>query len=665
MSNSKDTINVDRKKLGMGQLFSELHPILSPSNDMDAEETVELLCMQSRRTRRKFAARINEGIECITSDQTIDVGDYINDDIRELAKFPVGSDGLMRLMPFVEWLQALHRENSLAIDRSRYSVNDAASHMERATGEFVRSCFENLMWHGVTFVKEGDSLILNLRERLWGKASLIFPAVETKFIGTFPMMGVFFWMDAGYEGGRFAFTFLIDVEFGDEELDRRAMQDRNWVRLSFTCDCPTMTVDGFDYGQYLTDFGYCGHRFIESWCGEVLNKEAMLGATSLSEQEKELLPLAKILLLSYQLADMEKGMQIERTVEGNLSQKVLEILDNRYGFSCFKSLFDETGQEALYKLLDQAIEAWGASDDFGETNKLVWQFARLLRSREREDGMRLFYDRLIDRMLSCSAAFQGASRIYGSYAEAENKMREIIEPKLLAEGFTGTYPHYRRRKGKQGQYISVNTYDMSNRTVNGVMSYFFSLSAAVKQLEKHGKRKDARYLAGGIPFEQSTAGDCAAAYCRGVKYAELGGLADGMKACIHVDVFEGISENEVEREKDTASELVKCVDVAIGGMKNKTMPRWYKKLRRKSLMPQLSEMTLDDMIVRYLPFGAYVSVLLLVAYLVCDRFFTITDYVPLLTGSVAVVLSVLTGLIFTLICAGGNMRRLKKRIWKY
>lgn len=663
VSSTNNTTGVDRKKLGMAQLFSELHPLLSPMNDMDAEETVELLCLQPRRTRRKFAEKINEGIDRITADRTVDVEEYINDDIRELAKYPVTSDGMPRLLSFIDWIQTLHRENSFAIDRSHYSVNDAASHMERATGDFVKSCFSNLMWHGVSFVREGDTITLNLRERLWGKAGLVFPDVQTKFIGTFPIVGIFFWMDAEYRDGKFLFTFLIDVEFGDEDLDLRAMQDRNWVKLSFECGCPYMIFEGFDYGKYLSDFGYCGHRFVDAWCGEVLNKEAMLGERSLTQKEVELLPIAKIMLIAYQLADIDSGREIEHQVEGNLSQKVLETLDNRYGFEKIKTLFKDSRQEELCDMLEKAIEAWSESDDFGETNRQVWSFARLLKEKEREDSVRLLYQNIVKLMCECTAEFSGVSKIYGTYTYAEDKMREIIEPKLLSEGFTGQYPHYRRRQGSKGEYISVNTYDMSNRTVNGVMTYFFSLSSAVKKLERRGRRKDAEYFAGGIPFDETTADDCYSVFSKDTKYAELGGMYDNERAAIHVDVFEGVSDDE--KETDTAQILNRFADVAFDGMKGKKMPRWYKKKRRKSAVKLTPETTIDDMIVKFLPFGLYLSILLMGAYVVCGRFFTITDYISRLTGAVAVVISLLAGLVFTLLCSVIKMLSLKKRIWRY
>lgn len=663
MSGKEQTMRIDRKKLGMAQFFSEMHPILSPANELDAEETVELLCMQTRRTRRKFADRINEAIARMMSDKTIDVSDYITDDIRELAKYPVSSDGLVRLTPFMQWLQELHRENSLAIDRSRYTLSDAASHMDRATADFVRTRFENLMWHGVSFTREGDDIMMNLRERLWGKASVVFPGVRTAFEGTFPLMGSLFWMDGEYADGAFRFTFLVDVEFGDEEMNRRIMQNRNWVRLTFACDCPRMTPDCFDYGRCLTDFGFRGHAFIEGWCGEVLNKESMLGETSLSAEEKELLPLAKLLLMAYQMADYEEETLSERSIDPTLSQKVLDVLNNRYGFGRFKELFAKSGQEELYALLEQAIEAWGESDDFDETNKLVWRFARALREREREDGMRVFYREVIGRMRECTASFEGVSRLYGSYVEAQKTMREHIEPLLRGAGFAGDYPHYRRRKGRRGEYLSIITGDVGSRTVNGVMAYDFSLAAAVKKLKKTGHGKKAAYSAADVPFEESAAPECDGVYDRGTRYALLGGPIDGITARVHVDIFDGLSETEPE--EDTPQLLVPLVDVALRGMKGKAMPRWYRKLRRRTGALTAHSLTLEEHIIRYLPLGVYLAVLLMGAYIVCGRFMTVTDYLPWLTGPAAVVLSLLVGALGAWLCAAVSMRRMKRRIWRF
>ena len=131
------TVNyyIDRKRMGIAEIFSEMHPIFSPSNDMNAKETVRLMCEQSFRTRAKIAAGINRAIRKLTNDSTVDVADYLNDDIKNLSENPVRADNLNDLLPFMKWLENLHRVNSLSVERSQYSLNDAANHMERAAGE--------------------------------------------------------------------------------------------------------------------------------------------------------------------------------------------------------------------------------------------------------------------------------------------------------------------------------------------------------------------------------------------------------------------------------------------------------------------------------------------------------------------------------------------------
>ena len=133
--------------MGIAEIFSEMHPIFSPSNDMNAKETVRLMCEQSFRTRAKIAAGINRAIRKLTNDSTVDVADYLNDDIKNLSENPVRADNLNDLLPFMKWLENLHRVNSLSVERSQYSLNDAANHMDHATGDFLRSFSVNMMWH--------------------------------------------------------------------------------------------------------------------------------------------------------------------------------------------------------------------------------------------------------------------------------------------------------------------------------------------------------------------------------------------------------------------------------------------------------------------------------------------------------------------------------------
>ena len=150
---------IDRKRMGIAEIFSSMHPIFSSTNDMSAKETVRLMCEQSFRTRSRIASGINRAIRRLTQDSTVDVEEYINDDIRNLAETPVRADNLNELLPFMKWLEELHRQNSLATERSQYSLNDAANHMERAAGEFLRSCSGNMMWQNISITEDTHNCI--------------------------------------------------------------------------------------------------------------------------------------------------------------------------------------------------------------------------------------------------------------------------------------------------------------------------------------------------------------------------------------------------------------------------------------------------------------------------------------------------------------------------
>ena len=649
--------------MGIAEIFSGMHPIFSPSNDMNAKDTVRLMCEQSFRTRAKIASGINRAISRLTQDSTVDVEDYLNDDIKNLSENPVRADNLNDLLPFMKWLEELHRVNSLAVERSQYSLNDAANHMDRAAGELLRSCSSNMMWQNITFIQENGGLLLNLTERFWGKAGLFFPDVETVFEGTFPLVGMLFCVEAEHTDSGFEFSFVVNVEFGTDDMELRTLQNRNWLRLTFKCGSPELRLSLFDYGKYLLDFGKCGHGFIEDWCSEAISKEQSLGNPSMSEKEQELLPLTKILRIAYQIADVFVfGDGDHSPSDVAIPGKILELLGNRYRFSLYEKLFKETGQQDLYDLLAEAVDAWG-EDDMEAISNEMWNFARMLHAKEREDSVREFYDRLIRMMLDCTSEFEGISRLYGTYSEAEKRMRSIIEPKLTENGFTGSYPHYRRRKGKKGEYISVLTSNVNKRTVNGIMTYYFSISAAVKRLERRGKRKSAEYFVSGVPFESTTAEDCAIVYDKHTKYAELGGIFDDESAEINIDIFEGIADENPTA--DTADGLLKYVDVALDAFKGRKMPGWYRKKRRKSSVRYKNEITISCTIMKYLPFGLYIAALVMGSYVVCDRFFDVNQYIPAADERTALVFSLLIGFMLTIVITALRMRSLRKRIWRY
>ncbi len=650
--------HVDRKKIGIEILFASMSPVTSQSNGLTAEETVERLCDQSHSVRVKFAQMINSGIKTITSDPSIDVESYLNEDIKKLAKNPVSPDYMERLLPFFEWLMEIQRQNSLEMDKSRYDLNDVASHMERNAGEFLRT-YANISGQSISFARRGNSIIMQAQERLWGRASLVFPDVDMKFNGTFPLVGFLFWIEAERKNGRYTFSFIVDVEFGTTDNHKRSLQDRNWLKFTFECACPYMEFNALDYGKTLAEAGKCGHGFIDEWSGELVFKESIIGANSLSDKEKELLPMARIFKLAYQLADMKDGTQSAPHNDMRISDKVLDTLENRYKFDHLEKLFKSVGEDDLYNLLNEAMVAWSCSD-FDETSKKIHEFSMLLRDKEKSDSVRPLYKKITQLMRECTAEFDGKSKLFATYPQAAQKMRDIIEPKLTLLGFEGEFPHYRRRRGKQGEYITVLSSDSSEHPVNGKMKYRFELSAAVKKLKVND---NGQYFAADMPFEETTAEDCRSVSMKGVKFAELGGMYDGIAAVMNMDVFEGINlDDEVE---DNAAILNKFADVASDAMKGKKIPRWYRKMRKKSPVKLQHNVTFGNSMLKYMPLGLYLTLLLIVGYLVCDYMFIISNYIPQLTDNIAIAISLAVGMLVVILCSLCKVRSKKKRIWRY
>lgn len=651
---------IDRKKIGIEMLFAFMSPITSQENEMSAEDTVKTLCEQPRKTRAKIAEMINSGIKTLTKNTSIDVKEYLNEDINDLAKYPVTEDTMKRLEPFFEWLMNIQRENALARDYSKYMLNDAASRMDRNTADFLRS-YSDISGQGVTLMRRDDSVIMYTQERFWGRAGLVFPDVDMKFVGSFPIVGFVFWIDTEYhDNNRYTVTFMLDVEFGNTENQKRTLQDRNWVKFTFECSRPYMELNSRDYGKMFADAGKCGHDFIAEWSSELMLKEATIGESSLSDREKELMPAARVLRLAYQLAEIDEGQSPIRRNDARLSDKVLETLENRYKFDFFEKLFKSVGEEELYNLLNDAMVAWSNSD-FDETCKNVWSFARRLKEKEAADTVRPLYKKIIEQMRSCTAEFDGESEIYGSCPQALENVRAALEPDLNSMGFSGEFPHYRRRRGNKGEYISVIMSDLNDFSSNGKMKYRFELAAAVKKLKKQSKGV---YFAAGMPFDETAAEDCRSVSDKNAKYARLGGDYDGSVSITSVELFDGIAELNNNDEEPTF-ELNKFAQAASDAMKGKKIPRWYKKIRRESKIKPQHKLTLGKALLKYLPFGLYLTLMLLLSYFACDYMFTVTDYFPQLTADIAMYISLITGLLVTLICASVKIYSKKKRIWRY
>ena len=68
---------------------------------------------------------------------------------------------------------------------------------------------------------------------------------------------------------------------------------------------------------------------------------------------------------------------------------------------------------------------------------------------------------------------------------------------------------------------------------------------------------------------------------------------------------------------------------------------------------------------KFLPLGMYLTALLMGAYVICNRFFDVSRYVPVTDTRTALVLSLGIGVLFTVLCTVLRMGSLRRHIWKY
>ncbi len=666
-------VYIDRKRVGIEEFFASVSPITSRANEFAPADSVEKLDDQPMRMRMNFAEAVNSALKALFTDKTIDVSNYINDDIFELISYPVTADNLERLAPLFEWLAEIQRLNFLENDRHNYEVNNAASRMDKSAGELLKACSNSRDQIITINMRDGDALAY-LNEKGWGKASLVFPNVSTKFNSSFPIVGKLFCVDAEYlPDGGYSIGFTVDVEFGDETSLKRTLQDRNWVRLQFRCDEPLSELNLMDYGKWIADSGRRGHSFIDKWCEQLLSKDNTVGEQSLSSDEKELLPIACLFKTAYLISDINEEISFDNKKSLGIPDSIMDMVCSSYKQRRTLKLLEEHGETPLRDYLSKACEEWSCSDEDAAVKSLM-DFSAALRNREREGALRKMYAEISDRMMSCTAAFDGNSRLYGNYRQAMDKVGSAAEPQLRSEGFSGDFPHYRRIRGKKCEFISILTTGAWDHSINATMAYKFRISAATKPLDKlprakkGGSAQEPPRLVGGIEFEKTAAEDFRDVWSGGVKFAELGFGSDCTVGTVGVDIFDSDEEIVSDEMKLLIGgcgliSVEDTVKVACDAMRGKKKPRWYRQM--KGSVGNSRRMSFGKLLLKRLPAALYSDLLLTLVYLIASNLIPISDYLPQLTDQFTIVGLLVCCIALTVACCWITIRRRKNRIWWY
>lgn len=144
--------------------------------------------------------------------------------------------------------------------------------------------------------------------------------------------------------------------------------------------------------------------------------------------------------------------------------------------------------------LREAIEAFHQADEIGDTRALRRAQAALFQIFENPalPELHAFYHRLFDGFLQANEAFPPRRE-----AEGTAVCLQFLDVFLQNAGFSGQFPHYRRQRGQQGEYLSLAwSLDLLQETPTALLH----VVGGTAQLERDSL--------GPIPFAQSNAFDC-------------------------------------------------------------------------------------------------------------------------------------------------------------
>lgn len=144
--------------------------------------------------------------------------------------------------------------------------------------------------------------------------------------------------------------------------------------------------------------------------------------------------------------------------------------------------------------LKAALEAFHEADEAGDERRLRRAQTELFQILENPACRELhsFYHRLFDAFLRANEAFPPRRESEGTEA-----CLQFLDAFLREAGFTGVFPHYRRRRGLRGEYVSF-AWSLDLEPENpAAMLHLIGGTASLMD--------DA---AGPIPFAQSNAFDC-------------------------------------------------------------------------------------------------------------------------------------------------------------
>ena len=230
------------------------------------------------------------------------------------------------------------------------------------------------------------------------------------------------------------------------------------------------------------------------------------------------------------------------------------------------------------------------------------------------------------------------------------RVQKTVQPALQTLGFGGEFPHYRRLRGSNMEYISIMLDAHNERPQRGVVSYHASLAAAKISLERCEKLR-----MGGIAYESTNALDCLPESLSVSPYGELAGADDKEYIQIDVNCYAG-EESSVTR--DESERIPHYISLAEEQFTNGRIPKYYRWARLRSM--RIAEV-LARAFMEYLPYGVLASIVMLMAYLLWLRDAYFSAMSPLL----ACLIALSAGFLVILVMSIARCVKRSFLLWRY
>ena len=486
------------------------------------------------------------------------------------------------LFPFFEMLSKLEKENDLARNLWRTNIRDCSSQLFGPSDSFLEN-FSQLHPHPVIIEKTENQLLLTTTECFWGVARVTFdsftPDNEINFSEPFGALLTCIEVEHSFdENGENCFSFTLLLDLKKSPLPTRSFESDGWLTLSFTCKGAQLDTEMCNYSKRLQLFG-CGYcSLLTGSMATLENKERMLGKEVLTNGEKQLLYLTK---LFYSLGLCTPQPSLTSSIDYDA---FTELLSNHVEFENTINILSccQTGlSKTLIKTLKQTYEQY-EEEDFGFINLAARTLKRYVVVSSRLGYFELTAKYLSDMLLEATEEIPATFLYNAPFDFAIELIEHTVDKELHQLGFTGQFPHYRKKDKIFERFISFvceeNYYHPKTRAIG----FDFSVSVA-KQITFSKSKTKTDNEDDILGFEIKNAESIKTSY--DTKYSKFGGVeARSATATFLYPVDEQSEEKLLEYSSSFIKYIILLFHTATSVIRGKGVPFAYKRIRAYSLI---------------------------------------------------------------------------------